>query len=63
MGHTCKDGSRIEFDSPSKMEFHGDPITSDAALVAHRDLDKTLELAATGKVFCDSRRAKTTQLA
>ena len=61
MGDTRKEALRVEFDSRIKLEFHGAAVTSDAGLVAYRELDEALELTQMGKVFCDSRRGKNTQ--
>ena len=61
MGDARKDALRVEFDSRIKLEFHGAAITSDAGLVAYRELDEALELTQMGRVFRDSRRGKNTQ--
>ena len=51
----------VEFDNRIKLEFHGAAVTSDAGLVAYRELDEAMELTQMGKVFRDSRRGKNTQ--
>ncbi len=61
MGGARKDALRVEFDSRIKLEFHGAAVTSDAGLVAYRELDEALGLTKMGKVFRDSRRGKNTQ--
>jgi len=35
-----KDALRVEFDSRIKLEFHGAAVTSDAGLIAYRELDE-----------------------
>jgi hypothetical protein len=68
MGDARKDALRVELhfvdlrlDNRIKLEFHGAAVTSDAGLVAYRELDKALELTQMGEVFRDSRRDKNTQ--
>ncbi len=48
MGDARKDALRVEFDSRIKLEFHGAAVTSDAGLVAYRELDETLGLTEMG---------------
>ena len=55
MGDARKDALRVEFDSRIKLEFHGAAVTSDAGLVAYRELDESLRLTEMGEVFRDSR--------
>ena len=61
IGDARKDGLRVEFDNRIKLKFHGAAVTSDAGLVAYRELDEALELTQMGKAFRDSRRGKNTQ--
>ena len=61
MGDVCKDALRVEFDSRIKLEFHGAAVTSDAGLIAYRELDEELGLTEIGEVFRDSRRGKNKQ--
>ena len=61
MGDARKDALRVEFDSRIKLEFHGAAITSDAGLIAYRELDEALALTQMGEVLRDSRRGKNTQ--
>ena len=61
MGDARKDALRVEFDSRIKLEFHGATVTSDAGLVAYRELDESLGLTQIGEVLRDSRRGKNTQ--
>ena len=61
MGDARKDALRVEFDRRIKLEFHGATVTSDAGLVAYRELDEALELTQMSKVFRESRQGKNTQ--
>ncbi len=53
MGDARKDALRVEFDSRIKLEFHGAAVTSDAGLIAYRELDEELGLTEIGEVFRD----------
>ena len=44
MGEKAKEGLKVQFDKRLRLEFHGARITSDAGLLACRELDGALEL-------------------
>src|SRR5271163_3584321 len=57
------DGSlRVDFDRRMQLEFHGSRITSDAGLLAYRELDDALGLTdLAGGILSDSRRGRNTR--
>jgi len=62
MGEASKDALRLNFDRKLKLEFHGVKVTSDAGLLAYRELDDVFGL--TDMVACelrDNRTGKNTQ--
>ena len=62
MGEARKDALRLNFDRKLKLEFHGVKVTSDAGLLAYRELDDVFGL--TSMVACelrDNRTGKNTQ--
>ena len=62
MGEARKEALRVGFDSQIKLEFHGAAVTSDAGLVAYRELDEALGLTAMADdLFRDPRRGMNTQ--
>jgi hypothetical protein len=62
MGESKKDALRVNFDRKLKLEFHGVKITSDAGLLAYREIGDVFGL--TEMVACelsDNRTGKNTQ--
>jgi hypothetical protein len=62
MGETRKDALRLNFDRKLKLEFHGTKVTSDAGLLAYRELDEAFGLsAAVDSELRDNRTGKNTR--
>ena len=59
MGDRRKQAVRVQFDGKLKLEFHGAKVTSDAGLLAFRELDEAFRLTEKGStVLSDCRRGK-----
>ena len=62
MGEARKDALRVSFDNQLKLEFHGARITSDAGLLAYRELDQALGLSTLAEgPLTDVRTGKNTR--
>ncbi len=62
MGEARKDALRLNFDPKLKLEFHGTKVTSDAGLLAYRELDEALGLtSAIDSELRDNRTGKNTR--
>jgi len=62
MGEGKKDALRVNFDNKLKLEFHGVKVTSDAGLLAYREMDDIFGLTEmTANELTDNRIGKNTQ--
>jgi hypothetical protein len=62
MGDSHNDTVRVDFDRTIKLEFHGSTVTSDAGLLAYRELDNALRLTRTAATSLhDTRTGQNTQ--
>ncbi len=62
MGERGKDALRVVFDRSLRLEFHGSKVTSDAGLLAYRELDEALRLTTTASgLLADWRTGSNTQ--
>jgi hypothetical protein len=62
MGEGKKDTLRVNFDKKLKLEFHGVKVTSDAGLLAYREIDDAFGLTEMAALkFTDKGTGKNTQ--
>ena len=62
MGESKKDALRVNFDRKLKLEFHGVKVTSDAGLLAYREIDDVFGLTdMVAYELRDNRTGKNTQ--
>jgi hypothetical protein len=61
-GESDNSSLRVDFDRRLQLDFHGSRVTSDAGLLAYRELDDALGLTdLAGSVLSDGRRGKNTR--
>ena len=62
MGQPQGEGLKVGFDSSLRLEFHGSKVTTDAGLLAYRELDGVLGLFdSVSKDLSDVRIGRNTQ--
>ena len=54
MGEGKKGALCVTFDRQVKLEFHGTTVTSDAGLIAYRELDERLDLTSIAEHLKDA---------
>ncbi|MBE7463044.1 MAG: IS1380 family transposase [Planctomycetes bacterium] len=62
MGESRFEALRLQFEPSLRLEFHGASVTSDAGLLAYRELDEVLDLTAMGSArIADPRTGSNTR--
>jgi hypothetical protein len=62
IGEGKKDALRVNFDRKLKLEFYGAKVTSDAVLLAYREIDDMFRLTdMAANELTDNRTGKNTQ--
>jgi hypothetical protein len=56
MGDRQNEPVRVDFDRQIKLEFHGSTVTSDAGILAYRELDNAFGLTSTAASSLEDTR-------
>ena len=62
MGQPEGEGLKVGFDSSLRLEFHGSKVTTDAGLIAYRELESVLGLfESASRILLDRRTGRNVQ--